>query len=44
MSAQIRHERKGYYEILEATQQGDLDITVWLEWPQEDGVENLRQD
>ncbi|MGD0940539.1 MAG: Fic family protein [Terracidiphilus sp.] len=32
MSAQIRHERKGYYEILEATQKGDLDITRWLEW------------
>jgi len=32
MSAQIRHERKGYYEILEATQKGDLDITAWLEW------------
>jgi Fic family protein len=32
MSAQIRHERRGYYEILEATQKGDLDITAWLEW------------
>lgn len=32
MSAQIRHERRGYYEILEATQKGDLDITRWLEW------------
>ena len=32
MSAQIRQERKAYYEILEATQKGDLDITVWLEW------------
>ena len=32
MSAQIRQERKAYYEILEATQKGDLDITRWLEW------------
>ena len=32
MSAQIRQERKAYYEILEATQKGDLDITHWIEW------------
>jgi Fic family protein len=32
MSAQIRQERGEYYEILEATQRGDLDITDWLEW------------
>ena len=32
MSAQIRQDRKAYYEILEATQKGDLDITPWLEW------------
>lgn len=32
MSAQIREERKVYYDILEATQKGDLDITPWLEW------------
>lgn len=32
MSAQIRLERKGYYEILEKTQKGDLDITDWLLW------------
>ena len=32
MSAQIRQERAAYYDILEATQQGDLDITPWLEW------------
>lgn len=32
MSAQISKERKGYYEILEATQKGSLDITSWLEW------------
>lgn len=32
MSAQIRQERNSYYDILEATQKGDLDITAWLEW------------
>ncbi len=32
MSAQIQLERKQYYDILERTQKGDLDITEWLEW------------
>ena len=32
MSAQIRLERDAYYDILEATQKGDLDVTAWLEW------------
>jgi Fic family protein len=32
MSAQIRQERKAYYDILEATQKADLDITPWLAW------------
>jgi Fic family protein len=32
MSAQIRQERKAYYEILEATQKGTLDITPWMAW------------
>lgn len=32
MSAQIRTERKAYYDMLEATQRGDLDITPWLLW------------
>ena len=32
MSAQIRKERKSYYDILEATQKGDLEITAWLQW------------
>lgn len=32
MSAQIRAKRKAYYDILEETQKGDLDITEWLEW------------
>ncbi|MBM3701360.1 MAG: Fic family protein, partial [Actinobacteria bacterium] len=32
MSAQIRNERKQYYDILEFIQKGDLDITKWLQW------------
>jgi Fic family protein len=32
MSAQIRIERKQYYEILEKTQKGNLDITEWIQW------------
>ncbi|MFN4163104.1 MAG: Fic family protein [Ferrovibrio sp.] len=32
MSAQIRLERKDYYNILENTQRRSLDITEWLEW------------
>jgi len=32
MSAQIRLERKQYYEILIKTQKGNLDITAWIKW------------
>jgi len=32
MSTQIRKERNAYYDVLEQTQKGNLDITVWLEW------------
>jgi Fic family protein len=32
MSAQIRTERKTYYDQLENTQKGSLDITNWLVW------------
>lgn len=32
MSAQIRQERDGYYDILEKCQKGSLDITPWLTW------------
>jgi Fic family protein len=32
MSSQIREERKDYYNILEKTQKGTLDITDWLVW------------
>jgi Fic family protein len=32
MSSQIRLERKRYYEMLEKTQKGNLNITPWMEW------------
>ena len=32
MSSQIRKERNAYYDILEKTQRGTLDITNWLQW------------
>ena len=32
MSAQIRDQRDAYYDILETTQKGELDITRWLMW------------
>lgn len=32
MSAEKRAERKAYYDILEMTQKGGLDITGWLRW------------
>ena len=32
LSAQIQRERKAYYDILERTQKGTLDITGWLAW------------
>jgi Fic family protein len=32
MSAQIREERGAYYDILEQTQKGTLEITPWMEW------------
>jgi Fic family protein len=32
LSAQIQRERKDYYDILESTQRGTLDVTAWLEW------------
>ncbi len=32
MSSQILEERKDYYEVLERTQAGSLDITEWLTW------------
>lgn len=32
LSAQIQRERKDYYDILEHTQNGSLDVTEWLAW------------
>ena len=32
MSAQIQADRNHYYDILESTQKGNLNITTWLEW------------
>lgn len=32
MSAQIREEREVYYEVLERTQRGTLEVSRWLEW------------
>jgi len=32
LSAQIQRERKAYYEVLERTQKGTLDVTAWLAW------------
>jgi Fic family protein len=32
MSLQISEEREDYYDILERTQKGSLDVTEWLQW------------
>ena len=32
LSAQIGRERKDYYDMLEQTQKGTLDVTAWLAW------------
>lgn len=32
LSAQIQRERKAYYDILERTQKGAMDVTQWLTW------------
>lgn len=32
MSVQIREARNEYYRLLETTQRGTLDITLWIEW------------
>lgn len=32
MSAQLNRNKKAYYDILERTQKGNLDITAWLLW------------
>lgn len=32
LSAQIQRERKDYYDLLEQTQKGTMDVTPWLAW------------
>ncbi|MCL2160670.1 MAG: Fic family protein [Betaproteobacteria bacterium] len=32
LSAQIQRERRDYYDVLERTQKGTLDVTDWLAW------------
>lgn len=32
ISAQIQRERKAYYDTLERTQKGSMDVTEWLAW------------
>lgn len=32
LSAQIQRERNAYYDILERTQKGSMDVTAWLVW------------
>lgn len=32
MSSRIEAQKKEYYEVLEATQKGNLDITEWMKW------------
>ncbi|VWC29435.1 cell division protein Fic [Burkholderia lata] len=32
LSAQIQRERNAYYDVLERTQRGSLDVTEWLIW------------
>ncbi|MBI4756420.1 MAG: Fic family protein [Betaproteobacteria bacterium] len=32
LSAQIQREREDYYDVLEHTQKGALDVTAWLAW------------
>lgn len=32
MSSQIRKERAAYYDVLEQTQQGTMDVSEWMNW------------
>jgi len=32
LSSQIRRERANYYDVLERTEKGNLDVTAWLRW------------
>lgn len=41
MSAQIMKSKNGYYDILESTQKGSLDVSQWLVWYMERLIEAL---
>lgn len=43
MSGSIRRHRKSYYTILERTQRGGLDVTVWIEWYLDRLLESLEE-
>lgn len=43
MSAQIQSDRNNYYDILESTQKGDLDITEWLLWFLDNLMKSMEQ-
>lgn len=43
MSAEINREKKSYYEILERTQKGGLEVTEWMLWFLECLARALRQ-
>ena len=32
MSSQIQKNRKAYYDVLEKTQKGSMDVSTWVEW------------
>lgn len=43
MSASILDDRAGYYHILEASQKGELDMTLWLQWFLDTLLKSLNQ-
>ncbi|WP_341961379.1 Fic family protein [Pseudomonas sp. RC10] len=43
MSASILNTRQDYYQILEATQRGDVNLTSWLVWFLETLLDTLKQ-
>lgn len=43
LSAQIQRERKAYYDILERTEKGGMDVTAWLEWFLDELLEAVEQ-
>ena len=41
LSAQLMKSKKGYYDILESTQKGSMDVSQWLVWYFERLIESL---